>query len=163
MIVPMRLRIFLQSICELGRKMGSNPCQMLKRATMANSTEEEATLKKFVARINAHDPSGIMTLCTTDHVFIDSLGSKLSGHEELERGWSGYFSLFPDYRIELKSAVSDGTLVLACGFASATHAPSQKTWRIPAAWRATLKDGRIAEWQVYADNKPVYELLSHYA
>ncbi len=98
---------------------------------MANSTDAEATLKKFVARINAHDPSGIIALCTTDHVFIDSLGSKL--------------------------------LLLACGFASATHAPSQTTWRIPAAWRARVEDDRIAEWQVYADNKPIYELLSHHA
>jgi SnoaL-like protein len=64
---------------------------------MANSIDAEATLKKFVARINAHDPSGIIALCTADHVFIDSLGSKLSGHKQLEQGWSGYFSLFPDY------------------------------------------------------------------
>jgi limonene-1,2-epoxide hydrolase len=26
-----------------------------------------------------------------------------------------------------------------------------------------VEDERIAEWQVYADNKPVYELLSHHA
>jgi hypothetical protein len=25
-----------------------------------------------------------------------------------------------------------------------------------------VEDERIAEWQVYADNKPVYELLSHH-
>jgi len=129
---------------------------------MANSTDAETTLKKFVACINAHDPTGIIALCTTDHVFIDSLGSKLSGHKQLEQGWSGYFSLFPDYCIEVESAISRGTLLLACGFASATHAPSQTPWRIPAAWRARVEDERIAEWQVYADNKPVYELLSHH-
>ena len=128
---------------------------------MANSTGAEATLKKFVARINAHDPSGIIALCTTDHVFIDSLGSKLLGHKQLEQGWSGYFSLFPDYRIEVEAAASQNTVVLACGFASATHAASKKSWRIPAAWRALVKGGQIAEWQVYADNKPVYELLSN--
>jgi ketosteroid isomerase-like protein len=130
---------------------------------MANSTEAEATLKKFVARINAHDPGGIIALCTTDHVFIDSLGSKLSGHKQLKQAWSGYFRLFPDYCVEVELAISKGMFVLACGFASATHAPSQRTWRIPAAWRATVEDGRIAEWQVYADNKPVYELFAHHA
>ena len=61
---------------------------------MANSTEAEATLKKFVARINAHDLGGIIALCTTDHVFIDSLGSKLLGHKQLKHGWSGYFASF---------------------------------------------------------------------
>jgi ketosteroid isomerase-like protein len=130
---------------------------------MTNSIGAEATLQRFVARINAHDPKGIIALCTADHVFIDSLGSILSGHKQLAEGWNGYFSLFPDYLIETKSIVSRGTLVLACGFASATHAPSQTTWRIPAAWRAIVTNGRIAEWQVYADNKPVYELLSHRA
>ena len=64
---------------------------------MANSTDAEATLKKFVARINAHDPSGIIALCTIDHVFIDSLGSRLSGHKQLEQGWSGV--TFPCFRI----------------------------------------------------------------
>ena len=124
------------------------------------ATQAIATVEKFVAQINAHDPDGIIALCTADHVFTDSLGSTLSGSEQLKEAWVGYFSIFPDYRIEIESAVAQDTLVLACGFASASHAKSQKTWRIPAAWRARVADGHIAEWQVYADNKPVYELLS---
>ena len=130
---------------------------------MADITEAIAALQKFVARINVHDSSGIIALCTADHVFIDSLGSRLSGRERLEQAWNGYFALFPDYRIEVESAASQHTLVLACGFATATHPASQKAWRIPAAWRAIVKDGQIAEWQVYADNKPVYQLLSQRA
>jgi ketosteroid isomerase-like protein len=127
---------------------------------MVHASETVAALQKFVARINAHDPTGIVALCTANHVFTDSLGSRLSGREQLEEAWAGYFALFPDYRIEVESAASCEMLVLACGFASATHAASRKTWRIPAAWRAIVREGRIAEWQVYADNKPVYELLS---
>ena len=123
----------------------------------------QSILERFAAYINAHDPSGIVTLCTDDHVFIDSLGSKLSGLALLEKGWMGYFSLFPDYRIDIQSMASEENLVLACGFASATHAPTGVAWRIPAAWRAKVAAGRIAEWQVYADNKPVYELLSRNA
>jgi ketosteroid isomerase-like protein len=128
---------------------------------MAHSTEATAALQKFVARINAHDPAGIIALCTADHVFIDSLGSRLSGRERLEQAWAGYFAVFPNYRIEVEAAASQDKLALACGFATGTHAASQKTWRIPAAWRAIVRDGHIAEWQVYADNKPVYELLSN--
>src|SRR5207249_6477068 len=116
---------------------------------MANSTDAEATLKKFVTRINAHDPSGIIALCTTDHVFIDSLGSKLSGHKQLEEGWSGYFSLFPVYCIEVVSVISRGMLLLACGFVSATLALLQSLWRIRVVWRGRLQDGRFAEWQWY--------------
>jgi len=116
------------------------------------------TLHDFIRCINAHDPKGIVLLCTTDHIFIDSLGSQMSGREFLQQAWAGYFSLFPDYRIDIDAAVSQNAIVLACGFASATHAPSKKWWRIPAAWRAVVRDGQLAEWQVYADNKPVYEL-----
>ena len=118
---------------------------------------------EFVRCINAHDPKGIVSLCTADHIFIDSLGSQVLGRERLEQGWAGYFSLFPDYRIDVEAAVSQNAVVLACGFASATHAPSKKSWRIPAAWRAIVRNRQIAEWQVYADNKPVYELLSENA
>ena len=111
------------------------------------------TVEKFIMRINAHDPSGIIAMCMADHVFTDSLGSRLSGRDRLKQAWAGYFALFPDYHIEIESAASQGAVVLACGFASATHAASQKTWRIPAAWRAIVTDGKIAEWQVYADKQ----------
>jgi ketosteroid isomerase-like protein len=121
-----------------------------------------ATLEEFIRCINAHDPKRIVSLCTADHIFIDSLGSQLSGLERLEQAWAGYFSLFPDYRIDVEAVASQNAVVLAGGFASATHAASKKSWRIPAAWRAIVRDGRIAEWQVYADNKPVYELLSQH-
>src|SRR5215472_3814995 len=113
-----------------------------------------AMLDEFVRRINAHDPKGIVSLCTADHIFVDSLGSQLSGQEQLEQAWAVYFSLFLDYRIEIEAAASQNEVVLACGFASATHAASKKSWRIPAAWRAIVRSGQIAEWQVYADNKP---------
>jgi ketosteroid isomerase-like protein len=119
-----------------------------------------ATLEEFIRCINAHDPKGLVSLCTADHVFIGSLGSRMSDRERLEEAWAGYFSLFPDYRIHVEAVALENAVVLACGFASATHAPSKKSWRIPAAWRAIIKDGQIAEWQVYADNKPVHELLS---
>ena len=122
-----------------------------------------ATLDEFVRCINTHDAKGIVSLCTADHVFTDSLGSTLLGRERLKEAWGGYFSLCPDYHIEVKVAASQKAVVLASGFASATHAASKKSWRIPAAWRAIVGNGQIAEWQVYADNKPVYELLSERA
>jgi hypothetical protein len=42
-------------------------------------------------------------------------------------------------------------------------ATSKKSWRIAAAWRAIVRNGQIAEWQIYADNRPVYDLLSEQA
>jgi SnoaL-like polyketide cyclase. len=74
------------------------------------STGVIATLEEFVRRINAHDPKGIVSLCTADHIFIDSLGSQLLGLDQLEQAWAGYFSLFPDYRIDVEAAVSQNLL-----------------------------------------------------
>lgn len=127
---------------------------------MQTLTDAEAVVREYVARINAHDVNGIVAMCTSDHVFIDSLGSRLTGLEELIKGWEGYLALFPDYKIEIQVMASSGDLVLASGTAGGTHAHSGASWRIPAAWRARIRGGRVAEWQVYADNKPVYEILS---
>ena len=38
--------------------------------------------------------------------------------------------------------------------------PREAWWSIPAAWRIKVEDGRVAELQIYADNKPVYEILA---
>ena len=127
---------------------------------MAETWDAEATVREFIARINAHDVLGIVALCTADHVFVDSLGSRLSGLGQLKQGWRGYFALFPDYRVEIDGLLSAGELVLAFGSATATHAASGRAWQIPAAWGARVVGGRVAEWRVYADNKPVYEILS---
>jgi ketosteroid isomerase-like protein len=123
----------------------------------------EAAVREFVARINAHDARAVVAHCTSDHVFTDSLGAMLTGSDRLEAAWAGYFALFPGYRIDVESLACAGNLVLAAGRASATvHRPDGvpgPAWRVPAVWRAVVRDGRIAEWQVYADNAPVRALL----
>ncbi len=83
----------------------------------------------------------------------------MSGRERLEQAWDGLFSLFPDYRFDVEVAAAQNAVLLACGSASATHATSKKSWRIPAAWRPCQRrtNCRLAGIR---DNKPVHELLS---
>jgi hypothetical protein len=38
--------------------------------------------------------------------------------------------------------------------------PPENKWRISAAWRAVVEAGLVKEWRVYADNKPVYDILA---
>jgi ketosteroid isomerase-like protein len=128
-------------------------------ASEAHSTV--APVREFIARVNAHDAHGLCLLCTPDHIFIDSLGARLSGRAHIEQAWIGYFSLFPDFLIEVEALASRDALVLLSGWASATLRGSVRAWRIPCAWRAVVSGSLIAEWQVFADNKPVYEILSH--
>ena len=120
----------------------------------------------FVAAINSGRAERVYAMMAPEHVFIDSLGAEVSGREAMLDGWRGYFRLFPDYRIEVDGWYIDEQSALLHGSASATlyrHAvpvPDGK-WRIPAAWRMVSDGRKVALWQVYADNKPVYALLEH--
>ena len=35
-------------------------------------------------------------------------------------------------------------------------------WKTPAAWRAVVKDGKIALWQVFTDNEPIRAIMRKY-
>jgi hypothetical protein len=37
---------------------------------------------------------------------------------------------------------------------------AENTWRTPAAWMAVVENGLIKQWRVYADNKPVYDIVA---
>jgi ketosteroid isomerase-like protein len=123
----------------------------------------ESIVRAFIDRINAHDPSAIVALCTPGHVFTDSLGNRIKGRTALLPAWQGYFSLFPNYRVTVSHVLAAGPIVAVFGIASATLANTRKaphsSWSIPAAWRAVVTGRLISQWQVYADNKPVYALL----
>jgi ketosteroid isomerase-like protein len=122
---------------------------------MMNPTE---VFKQFLAAVNSHDLSALAALLAADHVFVDSLGNRMYGTTSVEAGWRGYFAMCPDYRIREDHAMASGETVLAVGEAGGTI--DGASWRTPAAWKATIRDGQVAEWRVFADNKPVYEILA---
>jgi ketosteroid isomerase-like protein len=116
------------------------------------------TFHRFVISINEHNVPAIAALMTPDHVFVDALGSRIESAGAMEKGWRGYFAMCPDYWIRADHVVADGALVLAAGEAGGTI--DGAAWRIPAAWKAVIRDGKLSEWRVFADNKPVYEILA---
>lgn len=121
-------------------------------------------IHQFIDRINAHDVDGLCALMTPDHTFVDSIGSTIHGREELHRAWAGYFKLFPDYRIVTEDLLQTGNSVAVFGRASATYSPSGRMykdhhWEVPAAWKAVILDGLIAEWHVYADNYKTVKMI----
>ncbi len=40
------------------------------------------------------------------------------------------------------------------------HDVQALTWQTPAAWKAVIRESKMMEWRVFADNKPVYEILA---
>ncbi|MGA2005163.1 MAG: nuclear transport factor 2 family protein [Terriglobales bacterium] len=123
------------------------------------------TVLAFVAKINDHDPDGLVALTTDDHVFVDSLGNQLRGRDKMRAGWQSYFKMCPDYRVSHEEIFRNGATVAVFGFAGGTISVQGKLsdenrWQIPAAWMVSVRDGRVSEWRVYADNKPVYDILN---
>jgi ketosteroid isomerase-like protein len=113
---------------------------------------------QFVEAINLHDVKTLKTLMTTDHLFVDSLGERIEGATLMENGWKDYFSMCPDYWINASDAAARQGIVLAVGEAGGTI--DGQPWRTPAAWKAVIRDNKVAEWRVFADNKPVYAILA---
>jgi hypothetical protein len=106
--------------------------------------ESAAIFKQFVTAINSHD--------------VKTLMSRVHGAKSMEAGWCGYFMMCPDYWIQTDDIMAKGSVVFAVGEAGGTI--DGVAWRTPPAWKAVIRDGRVAEWRVFANNKPVYEILA---
>jgi ketosteroid isomerase-like protein len=116
--------------------------------------------RRFVERINAHDLDGMVALSAPDHQLIDSMGAELHGRDPVREGWRQYFMMVPDYHVEVARSFSEGPEVILLGVARGTYSAdgtlqASNTWSTPAAWRALIRDGLVAEWQIYADNEPL--------
>jgi ketosteroid isomerase-like protein len=123
------------------------------------------TVLKFMTSINRHDVEMLVECMTEDHVFIDSLGQSVSGREKMRSGWQGYFAFCPDYRVSHEEIFPNGNLVAIFGAAGGTIAaggrlPPENRWRVSAAWLAIVEGRLVRQWRVYADNKPVYDILA---
>ena len=121
-------------------------------------------IRDFIARINAGDVAGLVALLSPDHRFTDSEGFVISGRDALQSAWTAYFRMFPDYRIEPETWLQDGETVVVLGRAAGTYAPTGRleaanSWRIPAAWRAVVRDAKVLAWQVYADVGPMRRIV----
>ncbi len=123
-----------------------------------------ATAHAFVKAINRQDPEEIASLMTDDHVFIDSLGDRVTGRAQMQRGWQGYFTMVPDYTITVEETFTDGSVVVMLGAAQGTYTSGgplkpENHWQTPAAWRVVIRGGLVAEWRVYADNEPIRRIM----
>ncbi|MGO9273987.1 MAG: nuclear transport factor 2 family protein [Terriglobia bacterium] len=113
---------------------------------------------QFVMAINHHDTKALTALMTGDHVFVDSVGNQARSAATMEVGWRGYFAMCPDYWVHTDHVLAEEGVVLAVGEAGGTI--DGVAWRTPAAWKALIRDGKVGEWRVFADNKPVYDILA---
>jgi ketosteroid isomerase-like protein len=112
---------------------------------------EIVVVRAFITAINKHDSPEIVSLMAEDYTFVDSDG-RVGGRG----GWDDYFRMFPDYKMEVESMFQDGNMVAVFGSASGTYngkrglVPENRI-TMPAAWKSIVENGKIKQWQVYAD------------
>ncbi|MGB2603590.1 MAG: nuclear transport factor 2 family protein [Candidatus Sulfotelmatobacter sp.] len=119
---------------------------------------------QFEQVINSHNPGAVVALLTPDSVFVDSLGSRVQGVEKLRAAWEGYFKMVPDYSISHDEIFEHGNTIAMFGSARGTFSQDgqlrkENFWTTPAAWRAVVRDGKIASWQVFTDNEPIRAIM----
>ena len=127
--------------------------------------EPVAVVLDFMERINSEDVDSICAAMTPDHVFVDALGARIVSREAMRTGWRMYHEMIPDYKVSHEEILAKDDTVAVFGTARGTFAVDGKLkkenfWEIPAAWKAVVRDGLVAHWQVFADNQPVRKLMS---
>ncbi len=116
----------------------------------------------FVECINRHDVNSLSEFLSDDHTFTDAHNNNISGKESMLQGWRGYYSMFPDYKIEVDEFYEAGSTFVMMGFASGTYKginPERNHWKLPAAWKAVVEEGKIKHWQVYCDTRIPTEII----
>ncbi|HEY2580207.1 MAG TPA: nuclear transport factor 2 family protein [Mucilaginibacter sp.] len=129
------------------------------------NTMVKKTVYDFADAINQHDVNKIYALMTDDHKFIDAQGNEMVGRDKMKAGWIGYFQWFPDYKIQISDIFENADTLAAFGFAEGTFKglkteKNENYWRIPAAWKVVVENGKIKLWQVYADTKIPFDIIS---
>lgn len=124
-------------------------------------------VQRFIARINDHDVDGLCALLTPGHCFTDSLGHVIRGVDAVRAAWHYYFGMVPDYCIAPTQYIVHESVVAVFGTAAGTCSRDgaldpKNSWSTPAAWRVLVEAGLIKEWQVYADNEPIRQILARF-
>jgi ketosteroid isomerase-like protein len=119
---------------------------------------------KFEQLINSRDPGAISEFLSPDSAFVDSMGGRVEGRDKLRAAWEGYFKMVPDYLHSHDEIFAHGNTVAMFGTAQGTFTQDgtlrrENFWKCTAAWRAVIKDGKIALWQVFCDNEPIRALM----
>jgi ketosteroid isomerase-like protein len=125
----------------------------------------ESVAQAFIEAINRHDVAALANLMSGEHRFIDSLGNVVEGRDKMRAGWTAYFRMVPDYSIAIRESHGNGSVVVLLGYAQGTYTAdgqlrNENRWKTPAAFRAQVEDGKVAEWRVYADNDPIRKLMA---
>lgn len=101
----------------------------------------------FARAISDNDVAAMTALMSEDHTFIDSREHAVVGRAAVAAVWEHFFERQPGYATHIESTVARGDEVFLTGHSDGSH----RGLCGHALWRARIRDGRIAEWQVYRE------------
>jgi len=108
--------------------------------------DDESVVLAFNDAINRRDISSLGRLMASNHRFIDSARSTVTGKLACLEAWRRFFDAFPDYRNVFDSLHSPSEGVVEVLGRSECSVPALTG---PARWRARVKNGLLVEWQVF--------------
>jgi len=121
-------------------------------------------VQSFIDRINMHDIDKMCELMTEDHLYIDSGGYSTRSRKAMRTVWRDFFAIMPDYWIQAERIISEGDTVAVFGRAIGTYTKDgiidpRNVWKVNAAWRAGIRDDKVALWQIYSDTSPIKKVM----
>ena len=102
----------------------------------------------FNDHINNRDLSGLSSIITEDHTFIDSSNNISKGKEIMTKGWQEFFESYPDYKNIFEHVYMNDEVVVMLGYSTCSYEPLDG----PAIWTAKIHNGLLSEWSVYDDS-----------
>ena len=111
----------------------------------------KAVAMKFVEAINNGDSKALIKLQTEDFTLIDVKGEIFRGRD----GWEGYFSAYPEYKINAQQVLTGGNGVAIIGKTTGSQVPDEIEKRETVLWTAEIRDGLVAQWRLYTDIREV--------
>lgn len=123
------------------------------------------TARQFAEAISRQNADDIYALMSEDHVFIDSDGAAYGDTEKMRQGWSDYFKMFPDYRLNITETFSSGDTVVFLGTASGTYTRDgnlkpENHWEVTAAWKAVISNEKVKIWQVFVNVERIRDIIN---
>jgi ketosteroid isomerase-like protein len=107
----------------------------------------------FIDAINRGDVDRLVALMSPGHRLQVLHEPALVGREANRAAWHGYVTAFPDYVIYPDRFAHRGDEVFVLGSTTGSHLglPDQDERELKVIWRATVRDGLLALWQVIED------------
>ena len=106
--------------------------------------DRRSVVAAFNDCINARDLTGLVARMTGDHTFVDAAGAAVTGRDACAEAWQGFFAAYPDYRNVFVTMVANGDTVTVSGYSTC----SEPALAGAARWTATVRDDKVARWQV---------------